>query len=1037
MRVVVAALVSSLVISLGGAGAHVRAAPPVDDDVVAFIVRGVGNGHGRGMSQWGAFGRALAGESWQEILAAYYGGTKPGQRSEPHMRIRLTGWDGAGTVGVVSRVGKARWNTSTKNYTSLYAIETAPNQFSVYGVTSGFGCPGDLALKVPFVDLQVGSLGQSVVQLQQFLTYFGYDPGGVDGQFGPMTEQAVRRFQRDVALTDDGEWRAAEARAAQAMVDAAPGVVDWKQLGTGIAGPIVFSTPVDQSSASPGDVLGICTNSGALGHFRGSIELHHTADGNRVVNDLDTENYLRGVVPKEVPAGWGDAGNGAGMHALRAQAVAARSYGLAQSRYTYAKTCDTTSCQVYAGAAIRVAPTTANSVRVEHVNTDQAIVDTAEVVRVWNGTDDLVSTEFSASNGPRTAGHSFPAVDDPFDDVAGNPNHRWTRIIDADSLTSRYGLSSADSVATRPDTTPLDPPFDGIWGNEVQLGHGKSPVSAWDFRNAFGLPSPGFELIPVRRELTGAGSFAFIGDSVGVGIVDCCGSNLRVLTDGVFSSATFDALGARPTQGGSTDGVHAAKKVPVGTDLVVVELGYNDSPSAMASRIDALMSALRARDVGAVAWVNVSERKTTTDYAATNGAIADAAQRWPEMVVLDWESTSGGVDADRWFFDGIHLTSTGNAEFALWLRDHIIDLAAAGHTAPRPVVPGATLRVPVLDRGGVPASGVVGVALNVTAVGPVGPGWMRVWPCGSDEPATSAVNYSVAGAIEPNAVVVPVDETGEVCISTKAASDVVVDVSAWFDAGLQSASGRLLDTRVKGGRLAAGSVLRVPVLDRGGVPASGVVGVALNVTAVGPVGPGWMRVWPCGSDEPATSAVNYSVAGAIEPNAVVVPVDETGEVCISTKAASDVVVDVSAWFDAGLQSASGRLLDTRVKGGRLAAGSVLRVPVLDRGGVPASGVVGVALNVTAVGPVGPGWMRVWPCGSDEPATSAVNYSVAGAIEPNAVVVPVDETGEVCISTKAASDVVVDVSAWFDEGLRGVPGDRIVDTRTGIGPIPAR
>ena len=804
VRIAIAALVSSLVISLGVPGTPVRAAPPGDDDVVAFVVRGVGNGHGRGMSQWGAFGRALAGESWQEILAVYYGGTEPGQRTEPHMRVRLTGWDGAGTVGVISRVGKARWNTSTKNYTSLYAIETAQNVFSVYGVTSGFGCPGDLALKVPFVDLKVGSLGRSVVRLQEFLTYFGYAPGGVDGQFGPMTEEAVQRFQRDVTLVDDGEWHAAEAQAAQAMVDAAPGNVDWKQLGTGVAGPIVFSTPVDQSSASSGDVLGVCKSSGTLGHFRGSIELHHTADGNRVVNDLDVENYLRGVVPKEVSAGWGDAGAGAGMNALRAQAVAARSYGLTQSRYTYADTCDTTSCQVYAGAAIRVSPVTANSVRVEHVNTDRAIVDTAEFVRVWNGTDDLVSTEFSASNGPRTAGHAFPAIDDPLDDVPGNPNHRWTRIIDADAITSRYGLSSAGSVATRPDTTPLDPPFDGIWGNEVQLGQGKSPISAWDFRNAFGLPSPGFELIPVRRELTGAGSFALIGDSVGVGIVDCCGSNLRVLTDGVFASTRFDVLGARPTQGGSSDGVRAAMNVPVGTDLVVVELGYNDSPSAMASRIDALMAVLRDRGVGAVAWVNVSERKTSFDFAATNSAIAAAAQRWPEMVVLDWESTSGGIEADRWFSDGIHLTTTGNAEFALWLRDHIVDLAADGYIEPRPVVPGVPLRVPVLGRGGVPASGVVGVALNVTAVGPVGPGWMRVWPCGSDEPVTSSVNYAVAGAVEPNAVVVPVDETGEVCISTKAASDVVVDVSAWFDAGLQGVPGdRIVDTRIGTGPIPA------------------------------------------------------------------------------------------------------------------------------------------------------------------------------------------------------------------------------------------
>ena len=66
-----------------------EAAPPGDDAVVAFLVRGYGFGHGRGMSQWGMLGRALAGQTWSEILAAYYGGTVPGTRTGD-IRVRLT-----------------------------------------------------------------------------------------------------------------------------------------------------------------------------------------------------------------------------------------------------------------------------------------------------------------------------------------------------------------------------------------------------------------------------------------------------------------------------------------------------------------------------------------------------------------------------------------------------------------------------------------------------------------------------------------------------------------------------------------------------------------------------------------------------------------------------------------------------------------------------------------------------------------------------------------------------------------------------------
>ncbi|HYW51637.1 MAG TPA: hypothetical protein VE861_13575, partial [Gemmatimonadaceae bacterium] len=40
------------------------------------VLRGAGNGHGVGMSQWGAIGRARAGQDARSILAAYYPGTR-------------------------------------------------------------------------------------------------------------------------------------------------------------------------------------------------------------------------------------------------------------------------------------------------------------------------------------------------------------------------------------------------------------------------------------------------------------------------------------------------------------------------------------------------------------------------------------------------------------------------------------------------------------------------------------------------------------------------------------------------------------------------------------------------------------------------------------------------------------------------------------------------------------------------------------------------------------------------------------------------
>jgi stage II sporulation protein D len=43
------------------------------DRVTRVVAEGSGNGHGVGLCQWGAVGRARAGQDYQQILAAYYG----------------------------------------------------------------------------------------------------------------------------------------------------------------------------------------------------------------------------------------------------------------------------------------------------------------------------------------------------------------------------------------------------------------------------------------------------------------------------------------------------------------------------------------------------------------------------------------------------------------------------------------------------------------------------------------------------------------------------------------------------------------------------------------------------------------------------------------------------------------------------------------------------------------------------------------------------------------------------------------------------
>lgn len=52
--------------------------------------------------------------------------------------------------------------------------------------------------------LKLGSSGEDVLQLQKYLTNFGYQVGPIDGHFGYLTQEALRFFQRDFRLRIDG-----------------------------------------------------------------------------------------------------------------------------------------------------------------------------------------------------------------------------------------------------------------------------------------------------------------------------------------------------------------------------------------------------------------------------------------------------------------------------------------------------------------------------------------------------------------------------------------------------------------------------------------------------------------------------------------------------------------------------------------------------------------------------------------------------------------------------------------------------------------
>ena len=56
----------------------------------------------------------------------------------------------------------------------------------------------------PTATLKPGDNGAQVKVLQRALAHLGYAPGSVDGDYGPSTIAAVKRFQQASKLTADG-----------------------------------------------------------------------------------------------------------------------------------------------------------------------------------------------------------------------------------------------------------------------------------------------------------------------------------------------------------------------------------------------------------------------------------------------------------------------------------------------------------------------------------------------------------------------------------------------------------------------------------------------------------------------------------------------------------------------------------------------------------------------------------------------------------------------------------------------------------------
>lgn len=146
-----------------------------------------------------------------------------------------------------------------------------------------------------------------------------------------------------------------------------------------VGGPLVVE-PVNPSDRVR--VMNI-TRRKEIPEFRGVVEIVRASSSPNkltVVNVLSLEDYLKAVVPNELPMRYG-------LEAVKAQAVAARNYAVRPREKPW-KTfdiCDSQLCQVYLGA------------QTETPDSNRAISDTEGLVGLYNG--DPILALFSSSHG--------------------------------------------------------------------------------------------------------------------------------------------------------------------------------------------------------------------------------------------------------------------------------------------------------------------------------------------------------------------------------------------------------------------------------------------------------------------------------------------------------------------------------------------------------------------------------------------------------------------------------------------------------------
>lgn len=205
-----------------------------------------------------------------------------------------------------------------------------------------------------------------------------------------------------------------------------------EELKNCVFGPITLE-PLDDS---PIQIHGL-KRKGEQAAYRGNIEITRVPGKKgkfSIVNVLPLEDYLKGVVPNELPPYFG-------MEASKAQAIAARNYAIRPrvKVYPHFDVCDSVKSQVYFGY------------NTEKPESNEAIESTKGLVALYDG--EVIIALYSSAAGGYTesyenafaepGGGTFPAKPLPY--LKGKPDMEGTPILDNEKEAREFYTKKPDS----------------------------------------------------------------------------------------------------------------------------------------------------------------------------------------------------------------------------------------------------------------------------------------------------------------------------------------------------------------------------------------------------------------------------------------------------------------------------------------------------------------------------------------------------------------------------------------------------------------